>query len=324
MREEAWLTDDQHDRPSEAVLLVGAPVREADEVTRLLRTVPVALEVGDTLPAADAPYALALIHYEGLSADARAQLLGMGPSPTCPLVFLSEGECHKDLAGLLDRRRLTNLLGLHDGVTPDLSITVAKLLKGGDIFGLDKYLPAAVEPRSFTVARSTQKEWLLEQAEDYARACDVHPRLVSLYCTVADEFVSNAVYNAPVDENGNSRYRNVDRCTEVQLAPNEEVRVQFSYDGYRLGISTADPFGSLTRERLLQYLAKCFRRGPDQVDQRTGGAGLGFYCIYQSVTHFIVNIAPNRRTELIGLLDASGTYRDFAGKQKSFNIFMTE
>jgi len=291
----------------------------------MLRTVSAELEIGDALPPPGAPYDLALIHYEGLTADARAQLLGAGPAPSCPLLFISDGDCHRDLPGLLERRLLTNLLGRQNGATPkDLSVTVDKLLKGGDIFGLDKYLTASVEPRSFTIARSTQKEWLLEQAEDYARACDVHPRLVSLYCTVADEFVSNAVYNAPVDEHGNSRYRNVDRCTEVLLAPHEQVHVEFSYDGYRLGISTADPFGSLTRERLLQYLAKCFRRGPDQVDQRTGGAGLGFYCIYQSVTHFTVNIAPSRRTELIGLLDASGTYRDFAGKQKSFNIFMTE
>ncbi|HLL54789.1 MAG TPA: hypothetical protein VK447_14645 [Myxococcaceae bacterium] len=302
---------------------MGAPVRELDEVTQSLKALPTALVQAAALPPDSADYDLVIVHYDGLSVDERAALVQVAAASKLPLVFLSDGDCHRDLPSLLDRRVLTNLLGRNGGTTADLAITVEKLLRR-DIFGLEKYLPAAVEPRAFKVTRSTEKEWILEQAEDYARACDVNPRLVSLYCTVADEFVSNAVYNAPVDEHGKSRYRDVDRCTEVVLSPGEAVDVKFSYDGYRLGISTADPFGSLTRERLLQYLAKCFRRGPDQVDNRTGGAGLGFYCIYQSVTHFAVNIAPGHRTELVGLLDASGTYRDFAGKQKSFNIFMTE
>jgi hypothetical protein len=294
-----------------------------DEVTQSLKSFAGELDVAAALPPGCSDYDVVLVHYDGLSVADRQALVQAAASSQCPLVFVSDGDAHRDLPALLERRVLTNLLGRNGGVTTDLLVTVDKLLRR-DVFGLEKYLPAAVEPRAFKVTRSTEKEWMLEQAEDYARACDVHPRLVSLYCTVADEFVSNAVYNAPVDAQGNSRYRNVDRCTEVVLEPGEAVDVKFSYDGYRLGISTADPFGSLTRERLLQYLAKCFRRGPDQVDNRTGGAGLGFYCIYQSVTHFAVNIAPGRRTELVGLLDASGTYRDFAGKQKSFNIFMTE
>lgn len=312
-------------RDGSRILLVGSPAQDLEEVTRSLKAIRVEIELGESVPRADAGYDLALVHYETLSADGRNELMD-GPrdgAPRCPVLFLSEGECHRDLPKLLERRALTNLLGRNVGGPLDLGVTVDKLLHK-NIFGLERYLPAAVEPRAFKVKRSTEKEWLLEQAEDYARACDVHPRLVSLYCTVADEFVSNAVYNAPVDAQGNSRYRDVDRRTEVVLAPGEEVDVKFSYDGYRLGISTSDPFGSLTRDKLLQYLSKCFRRGPDQVDQRSGGAGLGFYCIYQSVTHFAVNISPGKRTELVGLLDAAGTYRDFAGKLKSFNIFMTE
>ena len=65
-------------------------------------------------------------------------------------------------------------------------------------------------------------------------------------------------------------------------------------------------------------------RGGDQIDQKDGGAGLGLYYIFESLNHLIVNVAPNRRTEMIGLMDISGTFRDFAERPKSLNVFIQE
>ena len=90
-----------------------------------------------------------------------------------------------------------------------------------------------------------------------------------------------------------------------------------------MAISVCDPFGSLTRERLLQYLSKCFRKGDDQVDTKAGGAGLGLYYVFECLSHFIVNIHPGKRTEMIGLIDVRKGYKEFSAMNKSFNVFMS-
>jgi hypothetical protein len=139
-----------------------------------------------------------------------------------------------------------------------------------------------------------------------------------------DEFLTNALYNAPVDATGHPRFARRPRTERVELQPEEEITLRVCCDGRRFGISTSDPFGSLAPERLQEYLARAFRRGEDQVNEADGGAGLGFYQILDSLSHFVVNIDPGRRTEMIGLIDVSGGYRTFASNGKSFNIFVKE
>ena len=139
---------------------------------------------------------------------------------------------------------------------------------------------------------------------------------------MVDEFTSNALYNAPLDASGCRRFAHLPRTQEVVLDEDEAVEVSFVSDGSRIGISVADPFGSLQVETVQAYLSRCLRRGDDQINNKDGGAGLGLYCSLESLSHLIINIKKNYRTELIGLLDVSGTHRDFASRGKSFSIFM--
>lgn len=311
---------------SPRMLLVHAPSPELKEVAQLLRSLCQSVDIVSELAqiSSAATYDLLLINHDGLSDPERATLL----DPQWKLArigrvaLLSGKACGPDLAGLLERRVLTNLVGKEPAwQSNDVLVTVSKILRK-DVFGLEKYYAWGLRPRVYRVTRSTEKGQLLEEAEVYARTIGVHPRLVDLFCNVADELLSNALYNAPVDDRGRTRYAHLDRTSAVELKPGEEVEVKFACDGRRLGISTADPFGSLAPDRVLEYLARCLRKGADQIDDKRGGAGLGFYCILNSVTHFVVNIAPGRRTEVIGLIDVRGSYRDFLNGSKSFNVFV--
>ena len=89
-------------------------------------------------------------------------------------------------------------------------------------------------------------------------------------------------------------------------------------------MSIEDNFGRLERSTVLSYLRRCFIKGADQIDQKEGGAGLGLYYIFESLNHLIINVASNERTEMIGLMDISGSYREFAERPKSLNIFLQE
>lgn len=311
---------------SPRLLLVHTPCPELKEVAQLLRSFTRSVEIVPNLSSVPdgAHYDLSIINHDGLTADERSRMLGQSPlrERGGRLAFLSEKVCGEDLVSLLDAHLLTNMVGRGDGwLNADILVTVGKILRQ-DIFGLEKYFSWGVQPRSFQMKLSSQKGQLLEEAEVYARSIGVHPRLVDLFCTVADEFASNALFNAPVDGNGRRRFAYLDRTTAVALEQSEDIEFKFLSDGRRLGISVTDPFGSLTPERVAEYLARCLRMGSDQIDEKKGGAGLGLYCIFNSVSHFVVNISPGKKTEMIGLLDIRGSYRDFLKGSKSLNLFV--
>lgn len=309
---------------SPRLLLVHTPCPELKEVAQLLRSFTRSVEIVPNLSSVPdgAQYDLSIINHDGLTPDERRRMLGQSPlrERGGRLALLSEKVCGEDLVSLLDAHLLTNLVGRGDGwLNADILVTVGKILRR-DIFGIEKYFSWGVQPRSFQMTLSSQKGQLLEEAEVYARSIGVHPRLVDLFCTVADEFASNALFNAPVDGDGRRRFAHLERTNEVAL--DQSIEFKFLSDGRRLGISVADPFGSLTPERVAEYLARCLRMGSDQIDEKKGGAGLGLYCIFNSVSHFVVNISPGKKTEMIGLLDIRGSYRDFLKGSKSLNLFV--
>ncbi|OGQ13269.1 MAG: hypothetical protein A2138_07205 [Deltaproteobacteria bacterium RBG_16_71_12] len=176
--------------------------------------------------------------------------------------------------------------------------------------------------RHLTVRGSVEREALLAAARDFALAAGAQGRFADLLCNACDELLTNALYNAPVDREGKPRFAHLSRTTPVQLEPSEAIAVTFASDGVDMGISVVDPFGSLAVPTITQYLAKCLRRGSDLVDDKEGGAGLGLYYVFEAVSHFVVNLQVDEKTEMIGIVDVRGRYKDFLQRPKSFNVFV--
>jgi len=315
--------------PPDAIAFVGGESSSCGGIARLLRRAVGEVSQVTTLEQLEdvSAFALVAVDYDALSPEEQADMVASfalrSNRPT--LLLLSERNVKDDLALLFGSRILTNMLVV-DASGPDASdllVTVQKI-RHGEIFGLEKYFVWGVEPRSLSVTSSRQKGATIDEIDAYVRRIGVTSRLRSLIRTVADEFLSNALYNAPVNPDGSSRYGSTPRTEVVELSPGERVEVRYCCDGRRFGLSTTDPFGSLAPNILQDYLARAFRAGPDQISETPGGAGLGFYQILGSLSHFVVNIDPGRRTEMIGLVDVSGSFRTFASGGKSFNIFVTE
>ena len=236
----------------------------------------------------------------------------------------SARDAYTDLFAEFDTNGVMNVLAKNEEVnSSELIVTVQKLLRG-DIFGLEKYFVWGVPRVSWPLRSSSDKDWLLSQADTYAQDLNVHPRLAEQFSLVVHELVTNALYNAPLDADGRPRHAHLPRSRDVKLRDGEEIVVTLRCDAQYLGVSIADSIGALSKEDTLGYLARCFRRGDDQVNDGDdkAGAGLGLYLSFSSLSHLVINIAPTRRTEVIGLLDIRGSYRDFATRSKSFNIFV--
>jgi anti-sigma regulatory factor (Ser/Thr protein kinase) len=239
------------------------------------------------------------------------------------VVLLSNGRAKQDFPLLFGSRHLTNLIGCASRtVDPhELRATVGKILDR-DVFGLEKYFPAGIALEMAKASDSSGKVALIASAEEFANRYRIQPRLATLFTTVVDEFVTNALYHAPVDPSGQSRYGHLPRSKPVRLEDGEEIAIAFACDGTRLGVSVRDPFGSLTEKLLIESLARCFRGGAGQFQEKSGGAGMGFFLSFQSLSQLVVNLDPGKRTEMIGLINVKGSYREFASGNKSFNLFI--
>lgn len=262
----------------------------------------------------------------GKDAAALIHRLKEQPSGKLQLLVLAGARGEAQMRYLFEDSRLTNFLtyGEDQALDPvELTATVAKILTG-EIFGLDRYLAPNAQKKELKVRSSSQKQAIIDELEEFARAAGCHQLVAQGVAVAGDELLTNAVYNAPVDALGQSRFASWPRTREVTLEPHEEVTFTFGFDGRKLGLSASDPFGSLKPARILDYLAKCFKRGDDQIDQKDGGAGLGLFTLFNMVHHFIINIAPQKRTEAIGLVEVTKSYRHHNARARSFNVFIDE
>jgi len=309
-------------------LLVEKDAASAKEIARVLRTVVGTTDVRDTFGAIErhGKWDVAVINYDQLAPLEKERIFARFSELHAAgglLLFAGQIE-REELVTLFGRHKVRKLLARNGPVlAEDLLVTLQKTMRR-DLFGLDKYLGWGAHARRISVKSSTDKDVVLTNCQGLSDAIGLSARKTELLLTVAEELTTNALYDAPVDTLSRARNAALPRSERVDLAPSEEIAVTVACDGRRIGISVEDPFGSLRPETVVDYLAKCFRRGNDQIDRKEGGAGLGLFYAFNSLSHFVVNIQPKKRTEFIGLLDVAGSFREFEQREKSFNVFVEE
>lgn len=309
-------------------LLVEKDAGSAREIARVLRTVVGVTDVRDNFSAIErhGQWDVAVINYDQLAQLEKERIFARFSELNAAgglLLFAGQTE-REELVTLFGRHKARKLLARNGPIhAEDLLVTVQKTMRR-DLFGLDKYLGWGAHARRISVKSSSDKDSVLSSCQSLADAIGLSARKADLLLTVADELTTNALYDAPVDALSRARNASLPRSERVELAPTEEICVTVASDGRRIGISVEDPFGSLRPETVVDYLAKCFRRGNDQIDRKEGGAGLGLFYAFNSLSHFVVNIEPKKRTEFIGLIEVAGSFREFEQRAKSFNVFVEE
>lgn len=245
-------------------------------------------------------------------------------STNAKVLLLNEGKLSERIPALFRSFGVTNLVALNNaGECADILVTINKLLRT-DVFGLEKYLPWGLRVVKRTIHSSERKGAVLQELEQFAARIECAPRLASGFVAVADELIANAIYDAPVSETGIPRFRHLERTVPVHLPVGEEISMAYACDGQRFAVSVSDPYGSLQVDTIINYLERWIGRTTRQVSTASGGAGLGFFFVFDLLSTFIVNVSPGRCTEFIGFIDITGTYKDFVSKTKSFHIFTGE
>lgn len=182
----------------------------------------------------------------------------------------------------------------------ELDSLVAGLLSG-EIFGLSKYLMNENSILDSTWIKSTME----------ARA--TRERIIDIFNSkfgtsgdmklIFDEIITNAIYHAPTLEDGSEKYQ---EFTDVTLEPNEYVYVECGFDREKYAISVTDYQGKLSKETVLY-----------KIDRQITGEGLlddsgrGIHMSRLFADRMIINIEPNKRTEVILINYFSHKYRGY-------------
>ena len=88
---------------------------------------------------------------------------------------------------------------------------------------------------------------------------NVGSRIANSVAEVVHELLTNAMYDAPVDDTGRPLY-NHDRTAPIQLGQNDRVVFRYGTDGLRLVVEAHDRFGRLRRGDMAQRCRKKARR----------------------------------------------------------------
>ena len=255
----------------------------------------------EDLGAGELAAALVVLHLEGAMEGAAAALVSRMVGDTRVIAILPRS----NLAAVVDlmqgSERVAAMMVADDFDVTLLSAMATRVL-AGDIFGLEKHIRWGTQIHNFLVGDYQEKSLCISQLAEFAEAMGVRRKYRESIEQCADEMLMNALYDAPVDEQGRPIFSEIPTKTRISLRVEQKVVVQYVCDGKQFVIAVRDAFGTLERSTVLRYLHKCLH-SEQQIDRKTGGAGLGLYFITNSSSGVFFNVLPGVATEAVCSFD---------------------
>jgi hypothetical protein len=187
------------------------------------------------------------------------------------------------------------------GAIRGLLTTVTKIVSG-DIFGLEKYLSWGVEVYEKRIRASSERLKVEEELGADLKKIGIRARIISGALTAAEEMLMNGIYDAPADAQGKALFNHQQRTEEVVLPEGDAVTLRYGCDGVTLAVSVEDPYGSLRRETIIEYLGSNYAKKPQHHGAaEKGGAGRGLYMLTEVSDLVVFNVRKGKCTEVIAL-----------------------
>lgn len=301
-----------------SILIVHSDRKTQRTVQRILGVTGYRVDVADDLEQAIRLLAHSrpvLVVFDGSLASPGALVEAARATGTEACMTLLGPASADKIPAILGLGAVTNLL-VHQMPTlaEELVITAQKLIRH-EIFGVEKYLLWGTHLHETTLTHGSQRPDLVAHLAEQVRSLGQSARISSMAMLVADELLSNAVHNAPVDAAGEHYRKDLPRNEEVVLDERHRVRIRWGCDARYLAIEVTDHFGSIDRDTILTSLAN------NDVRESGGGAGMGIALAYRSCDHLVFNLAPGVRTEIIALIDVRYPPAE-RSPASSYNVFV--
>lgn len=205
-----------------------------------------------------------------------------------------------DLTAYLHDDRVNHVI-VGDELDNGVFVTAQKLLTG-DIFGIEKYLPAGTPVHYARIRDFEGRGRAIDTVLEFAEQAKMRRQVRTAIGAVCEELLMNALYDAPVDASGNPIFANVDPHDRVSMGSPRPVSIRYASTEDGFAVAVRDRFGRLAKNTILAYIEKCIN-SPNQIDRKTYGAGLGLYLVANAAASYVVNVAYGIATEVVCTFD---------------------
>jgi hypothetical protein len=205
-----------------------------------------------------------------------------------------------DLTAYLRDDRVNHVV-VGDELDQGVFVTAQKLLTG-DIFGIEKYLPPGTPVHYARLRDFEGRSRAIQTVLDFAEEVKMRRQVRSAIGQVCEELLMNALYDAPVDDEGRPIFADIDPHVRKDIPTPRPVSIRYAATEHQFAIAVRDRFGRLAKNTILSYIEKCIH-SPDQIDRKTYGAGLGLYLVANAAATYVVNVAHGIATEVVCTFD---------------------
>lgn len=169
---------------------------------------------------------------------------------------------------------------------------------------------------------SADRDAICGELVHLAERAGANDRMLGRIGEVSHELLMNAMYDAPVNHYGESRYAH-DRRAAISLEDHEVPVARFATDGTLVAIQVTDPFGRLTRAHVLASIARghASSAGDAVIDVSNGGAGLGLAKIYAHSASTLIDVIAGHSTSVTALFDIDIAPREARTMPGSLHLF---
>ncbi|MCA9565689.1 MAG: hypothetical protein KC561_19460, partial [Myxococcales bacterium] len=249
-----------------------------------------------------------------------ASALGISGSAN-RLILFGDVDATAQLLPLVQNQALHHLIAESLPNALDRVVLTARRLLDRTSAGISPYLPWGLRGKGFQISASSHRSTALAEMASDLEALGLSDRFKEAAATVADEFMMNAIWDAPVDENGKRLFNHLSRETPITLPEDRRVEFRYACSGTDLYLTIFDSFGSLALDTVLSNLERTLKGGSDQINQASGGAGLGLFMILESLVEWVVDVEPGTSTLMVGRIHVGGSFRQHLAMPKSLHLF---
>ncbi|MEZ4362058.1 MAG: hypothetical protein R3B48_17860 [Kofleriaceae bacterium] len=216
------------------------------------------------------------------------------------VTVITEAAGLEHLVAYLEDERVNHVV-VGDELDEGVEVTARKLLSG-DLFGIEKYVPAQTEVQYLRLHDFEGRGHAVDTVLAFAEQARFRRQTRQAIGQVCEELLMNALYDAPVDVHGRPLFADVAPRDRTQLGSPRPVSIRYAATENHFAIAVRDRFGRLAKSTILAYLDKCLR-SEDQIDRKAAGAGLGLYLIANATATYVVNVAKDVATEVVCTFD---------------------
>jgi hypothetical protein len=252
--------------------------------------------------------------------DADLVMRHLRDKPRMKAILYTGEALDRHLGKALEEPRLVALMGRPNFEVPpreDDLLHVTRRLVVDEAAPFESHLAWGAAGFAFSLTDALERDAAVKEVMAFVSKLGAPKRVGEMLGELAHELLMNAMWDAPIDEDGRARFAH-DRKAEIKLPAEDAAVLRVGSDGVRIAIEVQDRFGRLERRHVFGGLVRALKSG--QMDQAGGGAGLGMMVAYRSTTALFYDVEPGERTRVTGLFDLDLNLREFRTLPKTIHF----